>query len=52
MNHLWAILGLGVACGLWGLLQIWIRKVDEEVGSDPHCACHSKDLHELENRRR
>ncbi|UCD74040.1 MAG: hypothetical protein JSV91_09635 [Phycisphaerales bacterium] len=51
MNHLLAILGLAVACILWGLLQRWIARVDPDVGADPHCGCHHEELREIASER-
>ncbi len=30
MDHLLAVLGLGLACGLWVLFQRWVQRQDPE----------------------
>ncbi len=49
MEHLYPILGLGLLCGGWVLLQGWIARVDPEIGEAHNCGgCCSDKLCEIE----
>ena len=50
MNHFFAIIGLAIACILWGLLQRWIARIDPDIGNDPHCSCHGSELRDMDKR--
>ena len=52
MNHLFAIIGLAIACILWGLLQRWIARIDPDIGNDPHCSCHGAELRDMDKQPR
>ncbi len=50
MNHLLAILGLGLLCACWVLLQRWIARLDPDIGDSRHCGggCCGDKLRDIE----